>query len=308
MQKRKIFLLSACAVLLLVCILQAVLLNRSSVKVFSIKDDFDALSIESNGRELKISKKGENWVLGKSEYPASEQALDPLLSALDSIKVLDKVGNVSSESSRLRYDFTDSKKITVKAFLKGKELRTLTVGKASATGTQSYVTVDGGNDVYLASGNLRETFSKTEDDLRSKIVWSIEKDTIASVSISKTDGTDWKLFRTGQSENIEWTLDGHGIVTGEVDPQKAEDFFGEFASLSASSWYEDSALPQGKYLLTCEVEAGDKKLALGLFEIKAESDGEVGEYCASSTESPYTFEISNYSARKFLKSAEEFLK
>ena len=308
MQKRKLILLSACGVLLLVCILQAVLLNKTSVKTFALKDEPDKITIESAGNTVLLAKSGDVWLVGESKYPANAANVDSIVAAVKSVKVLDRVGSASSEASKIRYDLTDSKKITVTVCAGEKEIRKITVGKASSTGSQGYITIDGSNDVYLASGNLNGTFGKSVADLRSNTVWTLEKNMIGAVSIKKADGTEFKVSREGQAENMTWKIDGHGIVTGEVDGQKAESWFGEFASLSASSWEDDTASPAGKYLLTCEVEAGGKTVALDLFQTKEEKDDEPAEYCASSTETPYTFELASYSARKFLKNPEELLK
>lgn len=312
MQKRKLILLCSCALLLLVCIAQAITKNKNNVKLYTVKEELDSVCLEANGTSVWLVKNGDKWLAGRAEndakYETTQSAIDSLLGAVKSVKVLDKVGNASSEASQIRYDLTDAKKITVTAFAGGKEVRKITVGKSSATGSQGYIMLDNGSDVFLASGNLSNTFGKTLDDLRSRSVWTLDKNMIGGVTIRKADGTEWKLSRTGQSENIEWKLDGHGIVTGEVDSQKAENWFAEFANLSASSWYDDSASPDGKYLLTCEVEAGGKTVALDLFQTKEGNDDEAAEYCASSTESPYTFALASYSANKFLKNPDELLK
>lgn len=309
MQKRKMILLCACALLLFVCIVQAITKNKNTVRVFTLKEEPDSILIENGSESVSLVKNGEDWFVGKDgKYAANKANVDSVLNAVKSVKVLDKVGSASNEASKIRYDLTDGKKITVRAYVSGKEVRKLTVGKASATGSQGYILIDDSSDVYLASGNLNSTFSKSQADLRSNSIWSIEKNTIGSVSIKKADGTEWKVSRSGQSENIEWKIDGHGIVTGEVDGQKAENWFGEFAALSASSWYADDATPDGTYLLTCEVEAGGKTVALDLFQTKEEKDDQQAEYCASSTESPYTFALASYSAKKFLKNPDELLK
>ena len=57
-----------------------------------------------------------------------------------------------------------------------------------------------------------------------------------------------------------------------------------------------------------EVEAGGKTVAIDLFQTKEGNDDEAAEYCASSTESPYTFALASYSANKFLKNPDELLK
>ena len=49
-------------------------------------------------------------------------------------------------------------------------------------------------------------------------------------------------------------------------------------------------------------------MALDLFQTKEEKDDQQAEYCASSTESPYTFALASYSAKKFLKNPDELLK
>lgn len=305
---RKIVLLASCGLLLLVCILQIAADKRNTVKVFDYSETPDEIVIENGGETVSIKKFNDEWLIGNQRYVANEGAVDSILSALKSVKALDKVGNTSTEANLMRYDLTDGKKITVIAKNGEKVLRKITVGKTSVTGSQSYVTVDDSKDIYLASGNLQNTFNKTAESLRSNTVWTLNKDMIGSIAIKNQEGSEWTLSRTGIAENIEWKIDGHGIVTGEVDASKATAWFGEFASLSAAKWLGDSAVIDGKLLLVCEIECGGTSTALTLYETKAASGDSPAEYAAVSTSTPYGFELAEYSVRKFLKNPGELLK
>jgi len=309
MKTRKIILLSACAVLLFICIIQAVTLNRNTVKVFNISEAPDEISIKNASEVINLKKIDDEWYIGSQRYPANASVVDSFVAAVKSVKALDKVGTAGNEASQNRYDLNEGKGIVVTASANGKLLRTLCVGKASTTGSQGYVTIDDSKDVYLASGNLNSTFNKTLNDVRSKTVWTLEKNMIGAISIKNiTEGSQWKLSRSGQSENITWNIDGSGVVVGDVDSEKATSWFNEFSSLTANSWYSDNAKPEGTYLISCQIECGGKTVTTDIYQIQAETEDDGAKYCGTSSETPYVFEVSAYAVKKFLKQTNEILK
>ena len=58
MQKRKMILLCACALLLFVCIVQAITKNKNTVRVFTLKEEPDSILIENGSESVSLVKNG----------------------------------------------------------------------------------------------------------------------------------------------------------------------------------------------------------------------------------------------------------
>lgn len=162
---RKIVLLSVIAVLLVVYILQLVSASRTNVKILLAEGDIDYVLIDNNGSKLAIAKEGDGWVVGQDKLPCQLNRANGIVNAISEIKVL---GNVASGSAadNERYGFDSG--ITVEAYSNTKLIRSLVVGKNTATGSQCYARIDGKSTVNLVQGALRSTFEATAADIIEK--------------------------------------------------------------------------------------------------------------------------------------------
>jgi hypothetical protein len=97
--------------------------------------------------------------------PAKSESVKSILDGISNISVL---GLVTKKSDDDRYGFT-SDNIKVQVLKDGKILRTLELGKNSASYQQVYGKVDDSNDVLLISGNPRLTFGVTFENLKALI-------------------------------------------------------------------------------------------------------------------------------------------
>ena len=166
MWTRKIILLSAIAVLLAVYICQLALGGKN--KMLILEEPVDSVTITNGDVKLSISKDGENWFVeenGKGKLPCQLNRANGIVNAINEIKVLGSVAS-GSDADKERYGLDHG--IYVEAYVGEKLLRTLSVGKNTATGSQCYATIDGKNAVNLVQGALRSTFEITADEIIEK--------------------------------------------------------------------------------------------------------------------------------------------
>lgn len=304
MKTRKLVLLIACAVLLVVCILQGVLKGSDKVKTYDIKDTPDQLVITTPEESYTIVFENDTCYVGDKKYPANETAVDTMVEALTSIKVLDKVASANTEAAMVRYELNEGKAITAVAKKGGKILRTVIIGKDSTAGSQSYILLDGGKDVYLATGNLRSSLNKTVKELRGRGVLNLDKNDISAVTVRTADGnTDFTVSRVGSGEDTSWLINQPDVL---VDGNKAADWFGTVATLVTPVWHDDADL-KGNELLHAEIRLSSKTVTLDIFEIPAATEDEKPVYFGFSSETPYQFELAAYSVQKFQKTVADLI-
>lgn len=163
--KRKIILLSAISILLVVYILQLAFNGKNKVKVLSTEENIDMVIITSNESKLSISKNGDNWFIGEEKLPCQLNRANGIVNAINEIKILGSVASGSFNDNE-RYGFDNA--ITVEAYSSDKIVRSLVIGKNTATGSQCYARIDGKSSVCLLQGALRSTFEITADEIIEK--------------------------------------------------------------------------------------------------------------------------------------------
>ncbi|MGI5093087.1 DUF4340 domain-containing protein [Treponema socranskii] len=294
MSKRKIILLTACVLLLGIYIAQLASSLRSSVKNKTLGADPDKLTIENASAVIELAKSDDGWTVGERRYKADTNTVDALVNAVKNIRVLDTVAQAGSDAVDERYEIDKTNAIVVKAY-KGNELvRTLTIGKTSSTGSQSYLTLDGKKDIYLVSGTLRDTFKKDVAALRSKSVYAVDTSDLTAVSESM-GSTVLSIVKSG--DPAAWAAAGGAA---SVDAEKAASWAASLTRLNADSWLDDDfVLPPVSESVTV-ITAGGKAITVSVYK---EGDGEEAKYYGTCSETPYKFALSLYSAGKYLKTA-----
>lgn len=294
MSKRKIILLTACVLLLGIYIAQLASSLRSSVKNKTLGADPDKLTIENASAVIELAKSDDGWTVGERRYKADTNAADALVNAVKNIRVLDTVAQAGNDTVDERYEIDKANAIVVKAY-KGNELvRTLTIGKTSSTGSQSYLTLDGKKDICLVSGTLRDTFKKDVAALRSKVVYAVDTSDLTAVSESM-GSTVLSIVKSG--DPAAWVAAGGAA---SVDAEKAASWAASLATLNADSWLDDDfVLPPVSESVTV-ITAGGKAITVSVYK---EGDGEEAKYYGTCSETPYKFSLSRYSAGKYLKTA-----
>ena len=189
MRTRKLFLIIADAFLLVVLILNAVISSKSGIKNFEIKGDVNILEISTSQEEILLTKEGDSWLVGDDKVLAKSYTVENLINAISSIKVLDKVSKTSSTNALENYELTETSAIKVTAKKDDKVLRTILIGKNSNIYSQSFITIDDKNDIYLATGALRSKFNISLEELIQNDVEDDDSSNEATLDMEALDGT-----------------------------------------------------------------------------------------------------------------------
>ena len=287
---RKIVLLALIPVLLCIYILQVVTQNRNTVKYLTLSEEADTVLIKKgDGTEIKVFKEADAWFVSDKKYPVDESTATQLIADISSLKILETVS--SSASDRERYGLDESAAVTASLYKDGKLLRTVEVGKASPTAQQTYITVDGSKDILLSSGAITSNFAQGVNDIRSKKVYSVDVMKVTAAEASTPADGVFSVFRN--AEDNTW-LGG--------DSSKVSSWISNISSLNVQSWADDNTpIPQ--------TEAGSVKLTAEgrIIEIHVYETDDESKYLCTSSETPYPFYLSSYSAEKYIKSAVDFL-
>ena len=322
---RKLVLLLAIAVLLCVYILQLAFTGRSTVKNAELSATPDALNVQigqDESQAVSLVQKNGNWFVGQKEYPADENSVAALLNAIKTVRLLGvSAQSAGSEADARRYGLDDESKILVQVFKDGVELRTLTVGKNTSTGSQCYVQLDGKSTVYLAGDALHTVFSTSVDSLRSKSLYSVESALIASITVASTEGT-FTLQKTEAAPDLTaaaspdeqptmsapqtaWLLEQNGAAfSAPISSEKVESWLYTIATLRAASWDDDAQLPpEEQAAARISFAAAGKVHKINLFALYDDEE----RFLCSSSDSPYPFYLANATAQKFIKTPADFV-
>lgn len=322
MKTRKLVLIIADIVLLAVVITQFVFLSKDGSKTFKLKETPDEIVIQNGDESVLLTFENNQWVVGNKKYETNMSTVDEILESIQSIKCIDKVGSLTKTGNAEKYELTDDKKITVTAKKDGNELRTINIGKSGSTGTQNFITVDGGNDIYLATGGLGYDFDITEDVIRSNIVWDFDESEISSVEVTKYNGKNgtesFSVSKTGSGEDLKWLLTGSLSKDMELDTEKAQSWFDTLGNLTTSVWYDESKNHGGTKVGTTRITHGGKVTTIDVYEIpdiklvdSSDSEDDFNEnptYYGKCNETPYPFELTLYTMERINKDLEELVK
>lgn len=307
MKTRKLVLLVADALLLVALIFQICLNGGDKTKVFQLSDQPEEITISSAAESYTLIKENDAWFVGDKKYPANESFAVQMADALMSVKVLDKVASGNSDSTLEKYQLADDQKITVTAKKSGSVVRTLYIGKDANAGSQTYVMIDNSKDIYLSAGNLRNDFDKTVSYLRSRIVFDVEKKDINSVSITDADNNSWAITKMGNGTDVVWNSSDNSV---QIDEEKALNWFNSLSAITTPNWYDDASSLGGKLVASAKIGVGFKSVSIDVYALPLDvtQENPKQKYWAKCSESPYPFEMADYTAQKFLKKLEEFVK
>jgi hypothetical protein len=301
MKTRKIALLSAIACLACAWALQLTLGGGDSVKLVKLteRQKPDSVTIaRGDGKSVALAKDGDKWAIGEKKYTADQAKVTDLLSALETVKVL---GTVSRSGDLERYGLAETQRVTVTASMGGKALRAIAIGKAAATSQQSYAILDGGKDVVLVSGNLKDTFGVDADSLRDKTVWSVPPESVTRIESHDASGKiSFALAKTGNP--AVWSgAEPEKVRLFSFDAAKVDSWAASFAKLAADSFASEGTTVPDATLASFVVTGGGKTITLALRAKEGEN-----RYLCTSAETPYPFYLSSAVVSNMQKAYTEF--
>lgn len=308
MKTRKIVLLSIIAALACIYAVQIVAAHRTPVKEYklSARPDTMTFTSQANGT-VTLSEENGAWVAGDKKYAVDTSVAESILADLQLIKSLSAVSHSTANGVNEQYGLDDASKITVTASKDGKNLRTITVGKSSTTGSQTYIRMESSSDTLLASGNLHDTFGKTLDALRSKDVYTCNNADITAVAVD-LGSESYSLSKSGNP--AAWSLTvgsakGAAASAPAPDAEKINSWIGQLASLKAQSWAKDDEQIPAKKDATVTMTTAAKSITV---TVTKTGSGDDAKYICTSTESKYPFYLSPYTAERYMKKLSDLKK
>ncbi|MEE8541433.1 MAG: DUF4340 domain-containing protein, partial [Desulfobacterales bacterium] len=252
------------------------------------QNQISKLELTQSGKDIVLNKKDNAWYIAPHEYPADPEKINPMLAALEELKV---TALVSESKNYLRYDLSPEKKITVKAWAGSTPSREVNIGKSAATFQHTYVTLPNDPNVYHARGNFRSKFDQSVDTLRDKLVLSVNVGDLHEIRIIEKGQTTVIRKRKSEPEKsdskdkkskAQWET-----KTGQtIDSGKLEAFLAFFSRL-----YGDKYIDQKQ-----KSDFQDPVYQINFIEKKEHSlsffdkiDPKAGNYPGISSANPYPF-------------------
>jgi hypothetical protein len=270
--------------------------------------DISRLQITRNKVETVITKQDEKWFIAPDEWPADEGKIMDMLKAIENLTL---TALVSESGNYNLYDLDREKKINVKAW-QGETLeRDIDLGKTASSFRHSFVKIAGDEKVYHARGKFRDNFDVGIDDLRDKVVLTIDTAAIQQIQLIKgqqpltlskaqvsvaIEGADSEkqAKTTPKSDQPVWQA-----AEGQpVDETVVKQILDTVAGLRCEKFINDRQKNDfSSPLLTLHLK-GVQEYSLSIFAKTAEEDT---TYPAISSGSDYPFLLSDGQADRLMK-------
>jgi len=301
--KKEYFILAG----VMVALILYLVLHRSDRTHYKLPDitgvsgkQISKLEIVKADKTLVLNKKNNTWYIDPKGYPADS---DKVKNMIDVIEKLTLTALVSESKNYVRYDLTDDKKLTVKAW-NGKTLsREFDIGKAANTYQHTFVRLATDSNVYHARGDFRRKFNQTVDDLRDKTVLSYTQKDIRELTLTKDKKTitltqnqisEQKGKKKDKpdttSEKPETTIVWQDADSKKVGKERINSLLSFLNRLQCETYITDEKKDDLKNPTYAVVVKGDKEYSLSVFA-KKEKDAKT--YPAISSENEYPFLLSN---------------
>lgn len=277
----------------------------------------DDIMVTREKGPLHLYMKDSIWVIGDEAYPADKTKVENMEKEMRDLKITDLI---SRSPYYEKYKLTEDKAVRVTVKKEGKIMRDILLGKISSTNRNTYIKFPDKNEIYLASGDITREFEKEVNELRDMDICEISSDSITSVELvykgsrlkflketteekDTTAGTPDKVKeaeKDKQPTKIErWICKQYRNIP--LDKNKVDPFIKSFCSVKADSYSDKKKGIMKGFICAVKSRVHDKDI-----EHKIHKEDSDGKYFCTSTESPYVFMISEWKAKNFFKTIEDF--
>ncbi len=171
----------------------------------------DKIEITTGSNSIRMEKQAGKWmIVHPISYRADENAVTTAISKGVTTTLTSLISSNPQKQGLFQVDTTAG--TLVRVFEKGTEKAAFRVGKPGSSFTETYVRVEGSNDVYLADELLTYVFAKQVKDWRDKTIFGTDQAKIRSVSFQFGDTT----FALALQDTV-WMIEGTAIAQSTVN-------------------------------------------------------------------------------------------
>ena len=286
-------------------------------------NEINFIEIKKNNSIIKIVKKEKKWLINDALYPADMRIIEDIKSKIKNLRIVDLV---SKKGFYNKYDLTSEKGISVIVKKDGKSVRELLIGKKSPTNKHTFIKINNKPEIYLVSGIFDGNFSKTADELREKLIFSVKNESISGFEIKyknrsfqfnktfvekKQDKENksklkekTKIDINKKPEKIEkWTAKGYDYT--KIPTSKINSLLSGLNALTAVSFSTIEKNILTNPTCSIKIKSENKEIELNIFQMDKDKDK---RFIATSSESPYVFTLDEWRVKKFFLENIEGLK
>lgn len=276
--------------------------------------EISKIEFSKQGSSIELRREADTWQISPQGYLADKTKVKNMLELIEKLSL---TALVSESQDFQRYDLTEDKKITVRAWA-GKSLkREFEVGKEASSFQHTFVKLSGDHRVYHAKKDFRRLFERTVDDLRDKSVLSFDKTEIHEIHITKDE--ELMVFirkQEHEEESADKKSDAKsdkqpepGTYWERADKQKSHrvnmgGILSKLSKLSCTAYIYDRKKNELKDPIYVIKLKGAKEYILSLFaKMKEDSN----EYPAISSENHDPFMLLAWDIKEVIKDIDEMV-
>ena len=257
---------------------------------------------------MVLNRTDESWTIGSEEYPASDNKVKQML---ESIADLTLTALISESKNYVRYDLTDTRKISVQAWSGDTLSRAFDIGKTDSSLKHTFVMFAGDPKVYQASDNIRNKFDKKIQDIRDKSVMSFTAGDIREIQLVKGDRSvtlvrqetpaqNGAADKSGPEPAAVWqTPDGK-----KANGSKLDSLLSTLSQLECDDYITDRGKADFSEPIFAIAVKGAKSYSLSLY---AQQEKDAKSYPAASSENGYPFLLPEWRVKILMPEFDELL-
>jgi hypothetical protein len=279
-----------------------------------MQKEISKVEISQQDTTIVLNRKDNHWNIVPQGYPADANQVE---SMLDVIEKLSLTALVSESKNYKRYQLDEGNKVIVKAWSGDTLRRKFEIGKAAATFQHTFVKLSDDSRVYQASGNFRNKFDASVDNLRDKTVLAFDAKDIQEIRLSKGEqsivftrkqvpdeitSSEEEKSQSSQAptEQATWkSTDGK-----RADESQLNRMLTTLSNLRCEKYLDDRKKEELSDPIYTIQLTGIKKYSLSVFSKIDESSN---NYPTTSSDNDYPFLLPSRQVNDIIKNPEEFL-
>lgn len=284
--------------ILIICILSLLLILKKSDNIhYSLPtipkmdaDTVNQITIKNGQEEFTLKKIDNKWIIDNYKYKVDSKKMNYILSDLNKLKL---VSLISTKKDFKRYSVDEENGIKITVNLKNGENFSFIIGKLGPNYSSTYLKLDKEQNIYLAQGNLRLTFDTNVDELRNKVIFSYNKDSVKSIRIKNNNVIEIKKI------DSKWMIDNKEVSTKNTIKSLLDNLY----NLECES-YLNNKFDNKEYKIRLIVQLQDD-LKTHHLEIFEKTSGKEKKYIGKSNEVEEYFVLTDYKVEELIKLIEK---